>query len=608
MVHSPISGFGITASDILSRPWQDNVVNFKRRELGEKFCALGSECSSKGDEKGEAVFALLMTVCYFLPCFDSRGNPFGPWWRNMNGPDTRSLMGEDLAPCDLDALHGILPQLQNSFLKSRVGDVVWECRKKCHEAGAIAVGAYLECGASADPSSLTDTSEFDRAAQLAAKIGFGKSLHKNVLTAIITRIHQLANESSAHLTCVKLITILCGHKAAIPTVHGLLAETLAKLFERNGDFGNAEQSWGVAARVYYLAKDDSGYERCRLSAAEALVLAAENCAQSCAMSASGHMMRALMALRTANASVERRETVHKRLLELQKNSLKSLGRATVDHMDADPAFIDKQKHLQAQAVGQVHGKSLKEAIITLATFQPPTNSAEHRAATEKQLNDHIFVRLISSSQQTNSGLVADIIPSTGLDEPSEEIIMKNRLRLARECVWPTAAILWIEPIRVAIVEEHDIRLRDLEFLLLGKPFIPPGHEILVLRGIQAGFFGDWAVAMHLLIPQIEAAIRFVIQQNGGITSTLEPDGTQSEREINNIIWRKEADDAFGPDIMFDLRGILVEQFGHNMRNDMAHGLMLEEEFNSYAAVYVWWLVIMLCWHTDHLFVEEPVPA
>ena len=46
--------------------------------------------------------------------------------------------------------------------------------------------------------------------------------------------------------------------------------------------------------------------------------------------------------------------------------------------------------------------------------------------------------------------------------------------------------------------------------------------------------------------------------------------------------------------MFDLQGLLVERFGVNLRNRMAHGLMGDDEFASPTGLYLWWLVLRIC--------------
>jgi hypothetical protein len=50
----------------------------------------------------------------------------------------------------------------------------------------------------------------------------------------------------------------------------------------------------------------------------------------------------------------------------------------------------------------------------------------------------------------------------------------------------------------------------------------------------------------------------------------------------------------GEDLVFDLQGLLVERFGVNLRNRMAHGLMGHDEFAFPTVLYLWWLVLRNC--------------
>jgi hypothetical protein len=101
--------------------------------------------------------------------------------------------------------------------------------------------------------------------------------------------------------------------------------------------------------------------------------------------------------------------------------------------------------------------------------------------------------------------------------------------------------------------------------------------------------------MHLLVPQIEASIRHVLQQRGIITSTLRAGGVQEEKDIKDFLEMPEVERLFGVDTVFDLRGILIERFGHNLRNQLAHGLLPEGGFYREASAYLWWLILRLCW-------------
>ena len=101
-------------------------------------------------------------------------------------------------------------------------------------------------------------------------------------------------------------------------------------------------------------------------------------------------------------------------------------------------------------------------------------------------------------------------------------------------------------------------------------------------GCRLAFAAIGCIAMHLLIPQLEASIRAVFQQRKIPTSTVE-NGIQQERDLGWLLNHSKAAEMFGADIVFDLRGLLTEDFGWNLRNDQAHGLIPESGFYSEAS-------------------------
>jgi hypothetical protein len=153
---------------------------------------------------------------------------------------------------------------------------------------------------------------------------------------------------------------------------------------------------------------------------------------------------------------------------------------------------------------------------------------------------------------------------------------------------------FIEPCRQIIYSEHRPSLNDLLFLVSDNPFIPQGHEEIFLRGIHAGFKGDFIVASHLLVPQIEESIRHVLRLNGFVTSNLHSDMTQNEKLSGALLSRKETIDIFGEDLVFELRGLMLENSCFAFRNKLAHGFISSNECYSVAAYNLWWLVIRLC--------------
>ncbi len=153
--------------------------------------------------------------------------------------------------------------------------------------------------------------------------------------------------------------------------------------------------------------------------------------------------------------------------------------------------------------------------------------------------------------------------------------------------------LFIWPARAQILDEHALRLEDFEWVVGGNPLVPPGRERLFARGLLAGFEGDWVVATHLLIPQLEQALRQQAKSAGIVTTTLEADGTEMERDLGWLLTHEQAATWLGTDVAFNLRALLIEKFGQNLRNLVAHGLAEEGHMDSEPAIYLWWLTIHL---------------
>jgi hypothetical protein len=106
--------------------------------------------------------------------------------------------------------------------------------------------------------------------------------------------------------------------------------------------------------------------------------------------------------------------------------------------------------------------------------------------------------------------------------------------------------------------------------------------------------GDFVSAAHLLNPQLENTIRYVLSHRGVITSSINTEGIQEEFNLNRLLSLEQTIETFGVDTVFDLQGLLVERWGANLRNKVAHGLMSHAAFYSVDTVYFWGLMLRLC--------------
>jgi Domain of unknown function (DUF4209) len=450
----------------------------------------------------------------------------------------------------------------------------------------------------------------DRAARLAAHRGF-EAFEEKVVATVEGAIREFENDLNSGILCLRLMSILMGLDRGDKARYGALAERFARDFAESGDWHFSESYWELAEQWYRRDGNDELANRCRLSAAECNVSRAEAglANQKSDFMYRAHWMgRGLEALRRAKADPQRIDEVHKMFLAMEKQSLSEMTTIEVDR-DAIPGLAEAESEAQKQAAAHVQGHPLFRAIIRMANITRPIVLADLTKQYESISEETIWDKIVGTTAIDHFGKVTDAIDPVGSGSEEDEAAnqRKRLIHHARTIHWPTKVIWFIEPARLALMEEHAVRRRDLHFLVLNNPFIPPGHEGFYIRGLQAGFYGDWLQATHLLVPQIENSIRYVLNQNGVITTTLR-NGIQKEKDINELLPSDEVKDVLGEDLVFDLRGILIERFGHNLRNESAHGLMPEAAFYDAASVYLWWLILHICWKgflIAHSKPEEP---
>lgn len=323
------------------------------------------------------------------------------------------------------------------------------------------------------------------------------------------------------------------------------------------------------------------------------------------MNAAHWLSRGLEALRQAKADPERIKVVHAELLKVQEKSTEELGLIQTSEDDIE-GMEEERERVQKICTELVAGKPFEEALELFALRFRPTNFEALKKRDEDQAQEGFLSRLFGTSFMDSSGKVTAHIPGSSPREPEDpEVTRKRLVQSARQIDWNIAVGWRIEPARSQIQNEHAIRTGDLWFLVRDNPFIEPGHEGIYLHGIQAGFFGDWLVAMHLLVPQIESSLRFVLKQRGVITSIMSSEGIQEDFPLHKILWMKEVAAFLGPNILFDLRGILIDRVGCNLRNESAHGLMTEGQFYTAESPYLWWLVIHLL-YIGHINIRRDI--
>jgi hypothetical protein len=370
----------------------------------------------------------------------------------------------------------------------------------------------------------------------------------------------------------RMMELLQEERRGDPAKYAAIADKAARRAEAEHDWWRAREYWERKARWHELEGDDAARKDAIVASAETYV---DNAKERLAgdrpdyLAAVTFYADAITAFRRIGGMQERCEQLHRELLVLQQKSVSTMG-----HFSAS-FEIPNAEELVEQARAHVRDKPLLDALTSLArvSTSPSVQSIQRSIEEVRKASPlfAIFPRVLVNQRGRTQKRVPDSSPDPddariALETDMFEYAVNTRRLIILTAVWPALD---------QVNRDHNIHMRDLAPLVVNNPFVPAGRESIFARGLYAGLTGDFLVASHLLIPQLEHAVRVLLESHGVTVSGIEDDGTQSERGLNTTLVRPEALEFFGEDLIFDLRGLLVEKAGSNLRHDITQHTLAE---------------------------------
>lgn len=557
----------------------------------EYFVSAYADAAQKADADGmskeAAAYRFLHAVTSFFPKFDTSEEPFGPL-AQFNG--RRMPIPGDLTPFDITALETIARGVIHPSLRARIFDVLW-LRKKDFKCGMEAAEAYIAAAKSLDTTEhwTFAVTHFRRALMLAGKFGRNKPLFEKASHAIAEAARN-ASKGQENYRCCQLMCVMQKHSTGDPVEFAAIAEKLAHDAAGRSLRDVAKAYWEVAADWHDAAKNTESACVARIAAAEMDVAEAEARTSGkleSYLAASSILARAIEALRQAGGNKQRIAELRARLLVYQEKSLNEMRPISLKN---DISSIVEE------AMKAVRGLSFVDAISKFVLGISLSTLKDIKEKVREVAKDYPIQYLMG-------GVIIDergrkIEHKEGLHglsgEKLEEALAAEAFHYASQNIWSFRVAAFIIPARDQIFNDHHPSFDDLEFLVRNNPFVPPGHEMIFLRGIYAGFHNDFVLASHFLVPQIENSIRHILQIQGVDVSNLMSDGTQPVKILGALLSMPETIKTFGEDLVFELRGNLIEKTGTDFRNRVAHGFVSEGECYTPAPITLWWLVVRIC--------------
>lgn len=179
--------------------------------------------------------------------------------------------------------------------------------------------------------------------------------------------------------------------------------------------------------------------------------------------------------------------------------------------------------------------------------------------------------LIPTSIQDNKGRVIATIGSLE-DDLDGNLIHELSQSLSFQAIF-------VRHIFYKIITDKILDVNDFMDFIKVSPVFSESRNPIIQRGIQAYYDNDLVVAIHILIPQIEEAIRNLIELAGGVVLKKNRGGGFQLKTFDDILRDEILKQVLGEDVQLYLRVLFTDPRGWNLRNDVCHGMSEIESFS-----------------------------
>jgi hypothetical protein len=378
----------------------------------------------------------------------------------------------------------------------------------------------------------------------------------------------------------------CGHRLQIATK----LESMARIYDAEGDLYPARNYFETASTWFHQTGNTT-------KAAEMTACLAEGWAKEAVarvsserpsnMVAASCYENAIQIYRSIPHSERPKHRVDEQIAELHRH-LNNAGTESLDEMGVITSpSIDISK-LVERAINAVKGKSTFDALAAFANIYRGARVGHIREFSEKMLREYPLQALFAATHMSRDGRVIAKRPSMGFGDTSSEeykaVVWAEMVKhysmelslVVQGNIWPALEILRLE---------HRLRAEDFVAIANHLPIVPIDRKHPMARALFAGYDNDFVAALHILVPRIEHMVRWHLKAVGIKTTNLDKDGSENEDGLSTLMDIPEVTQIFGEDLTFELKALFCDPFGPSLRNELAHGLLSEDECQSTYAIY-----------------------
>lgn len=506
---------------------------------------------------------------------------------------SRSLIGSDLDQADIDALYGIVGELNIIALKTRVADLIWSRDKSKADCARLAIDGYASMveGLLAGnvtqrfenprPTSVASQNFLTRGFAIARAIGWTRPENDRLKAVSLEVLREAFAEGGVTFVRFGRLVLDWG-----VLVGNELFDQLPQKVEEalaTADFHGAEE---LQQLVISYARRVVGAEE-EVEKGHFLKLASIHEQQADASDSSflkTHCLQsAIDSLHGVKGVREERQRLHEKLKEAQlhlADEFTPIGHS-IDISDEIDRLLEGYEELE-----------LLEALRRLALTELPKKPEVLIENAREEMEKFPLSSLFSMSILDEKGRTRARTAGGGTENDDA---VRHKVLQHQDINMGLAAQAAIRPARQFITGKFRIDQSLLFAICRMSPFVPSGLEHLVSRGLQAFLYGDDQVAAACLVPTLEAGLRSLVVVAGRVDTTISTGGIEQTIGLGPLLsdHRDVLERVFGDWMIFAIENIFVHNLGPKVRHSICHGLAADGVFYSNTYVYACKLIFSL---------------
>ncbi len=547
------------------------------------------------EEQGE-ILKLLSRSASMMMVPNSLNEPFKPYFQDFQA-SRRSALPEDFTLNELAFFEEILDDITEPWLKARLADLLWLCKKPRNPSHAkTAIDSYISHDIDSDTWHRDVNNCWERAARLCMQLRDFDRLDdiKNQLLSSF----QLEHSNS------KFMTLWLADLMDKLNLDSDLKECIASTLFNSGnvlldlrDFNSARSYFELSSKKYNQSDDEKGWLDSLDLLASSFELEADLRSTSSNMVANSFYENAIQAYRRIPTKHRDAYNVSYKINEIRKK-ISTSGKASLDEMGlVKIPGVDLSQTIEASRAHVAGKQTIEEALMYFAGLDSGPKYRALESSVRESMQESFIGSIFGSTQMSSDGRVVGKTPPmnlTGSEGDSDNKAVLNR-QIQQQFEIETQIVVdgQIIPALRQILLEHRVSKDLLKSLCHHSPIVPDDREYLLGNAFWLGFEHDFGSAIHLLCPQVEHIVRMQLKEAGAHTSNIDREGIENENGLSTLMELPVAIQVFGEDLCFELKSIFTDSLGSNLRNEVAHGLLSDGSSSSISTVYAWWMVLRL---------------